>query len=68
MFVLIPVLANAVSMKDCSEVIDLGKTVAMDLTSENVIWKNIHSKNRNMIRKAEKNGIVIKQWPRYRTF
>lgn len=29
-----PVLANAVSMKDCSEVIDLGKTVAMDLTSE----------------------------------
>ena len=55
-----PVLANAVSMKDCSEVIDLGKTVAMDLTSENVIWKNIDSKNRNMIRKAEKNGIVIK--------
>lgn len=55
-----PVLANAVPMKVCSEVIDLGKTVAMDLTSEEVIWKNIHSKNRNMIRKAEKNGIVIK--------
>ena len=55
-----PVLANAVPMKVCSDVIDLGKTVAMDLTSEEVIWKNIHSKNRNMIRKAEKNGIVIK--------
>lgn len=55
-----PVLANANPMKSCSEVIDLGKTVAMDLTSEDVIWKNIHSKNRNMIRKAEKNGIVIK--------
>lgn len=55
-----PVLANAVPMKTCSDVIDLGKTVAMDLTSEEVIWKNIHSKNRNMIRKAEKNGIVIK--------
>lgn len=55
-----PVLANAVSMKVCSDVIDLGKTVSMDLTSEEVIWKNIHSKNRNMIRKAEKNGIVIK--------
>lgn len=55
-----PVIANAVSMKACSEVIDLGKTVAMDLTSEEVIWTNIHSKNRNMIRKAEKNGIVIK--------
>lgn len=55
-----PVLANAVPMKTCSDVIDLGKTVAMDLTSEEVIWKNIHSKNRNMIRKAEKNDIVIK--------
>lgn len=55
-----PVLANAVPMKTCSDVIDLGRTVAMDLTSEEVIWKNIHSKNRNMIRKAEKNGIVIK--------
>lgn len=55
-----PVLANAVPMKACSDVIDLGKTVSMDLTSEEVIWKNIHSKNRNMIRKAEKNGIVIK--------
>lgn len=55
-----PVLANAVPMKICSDVIDLGKTVAMDLTSEEVIWTNIHSKNRNMIRKAEKNGIEIK--------
>lgn len=55
-----PVLANAVPMKICSDVIDLGKTVAMDLISENVIWANIHSKNRNMIRKAEKNGIKIK--------
>lgn len=55
-----PVLANAVPMKEMSPVIDLGKTVAMDLTSEDVIWTNIHSKNRNMIRKAEKNGIEIK--------
>ena len=55
-----PVLANAVPMKMCSEVIDLGKTVAMDLASEEVIWTNIHSKNRNMIRKAEKSGIEIK--------
>lgn len=54
-----PVLANAVPMRIVSNVIDLGKTVAMDLTSEEVIWTNIHSKNRNMIRKAEKNGIKI---------
>jgi hypothetical protein len=55
-----PVLKNAESMRMCSDVIDLGKTIAMDLSSEDIIWTNIHSKNRNMIRKAEKNGIVIK--------
>lgn len=55
-----PVLANAVPMKLLSPVIDLGKTVAMDLSSPEMIWDNIVSKNRNMIRKAEKNGIEIK--------
>ena len=54
-----PVLANAIPMKQISNVIDLGKTVAIDLASEEVIWNNIISKNRNMIRKAEKNGIEI---------
>ncbi|MBO7493970.1 MAG: GNAT family N-acetyltransferase [Bacteroidales bacterium] len=54
-----PVLRNAWSMKSISNVIDLGKTIAMDLSSPEIIWENIHSKNRNMIRKAEKNGIVI---------
>lgn len=54
-----PVLKNAVPMKDISNVIDLGKTIAIDLTSPEVIWENIISKNRNMIRKAEKNGIEI---------
>lgn len=54
-----PVLRNAVPMKPVSNVIDLGKTIAMDLTSPELIWENIHSKNRNMIRKAEKKGIVI---------
>lgn len=55
-----PVLANAVPMKRISTVIDLGKTVAFDLSSEEVIWNNIISKNRNMIRKAERNGIEIR--------
>ena len=54
-----PVLKNAIPMKSISTVIDLGKTVAMDLSSADVIWSNITSKNRNMIRKAEKNGIEI---------
>ena len=54
-----PVLANAIPMKQISTVIDLGKTIASDLASPEVIWENITSKNRNMIRKAEKNGITI---------
>ena len=54
-----PVLANAVPMKQISTVIDLGKTIAFDLASPEVIWDNIISKNCNMIRKAEKNGITI---------
>ena len=55
-----PVLSNAVPMKQISTVIDLGKTVAFDLSSPDVIWQNIISKNRNMIRKAEKNRIEIR--------
>lgn len=54
-----PLLKNADPMRSISNVIDLGKTVAFDLTSPEVIWNNIISKNRNMIRKAEKNGIEI---------
>ena len=55
-----PVLANAIPMKEVSTVTDLGKTVAFDLSSPEVIWENIISENRNMIRKAEKNGIEIR--------
>ena len=54
-----PVLKNAAPMKVVSKVIDLGKTIAFDLSSPEMIWDNIISKNRNMIRKAEKNGIEI---------
>ena len=55
-----PVLKNAVPMKSISNVIDLGKTIAFDLSSPELIWENIIGKNRNMIRKAEKNGIEIR--------
>jgi hypothetical protein len=54
-----PVLQNAVPMSSVSTVIDLGKTIAIDLSSPELIWENFISKNRNMIRKAEKNGIQI---------
>lgn len=55
-----PVLGNALQMKSVSTVVDLGKTIAIDLSSEEVIWNNVVSKNRNMIRKAEKNGVEIR--------
>lgn len=54
-----PVLRNADPMRSVSEVIDLGETITMDLESEELIWKNITSKHRNMIRKAGKNGVTI---------
>ena len=55
-----PVLKNAEPMRSISNVHDLGKTIAIDLSSINVIWDNIISKNRNMIRKAENNGVEIR--------
>ena len=54
-----PVMKNADTLRSVSRVIDLGKTIAIDLSSKEVIWNNIKSKNRNMIRKALKSGVTI---------
>lgn len=54
-----PVLKNYRSVSSVYEVISLGETVTMDLASPEVIWANITSKNRNMIRKAQKNKVKI---------
>ena len=54
-----PVLENHIYSHNKYEVIGLGETVAMDLTSPDIIWQNITSKNRNVIRKAIKNGVSI---------
>ena len=54
-----PILQNATTMKCVSDVIDLGKTIVIDLSSPEVIWENITSKNRNTIRKAQKYNIKI---------
>ncbi len=54
-----PVIKNHEHCVHAYNVIPLGETVAMDLSSPGVIWENIISKNRNMIRKAQKNGIKI---------
>ncbi len=54
-----PVLENANENAKIVDVLPLGKTIALDLSSPEIIWENIISKNRNMIRKAEKSGVVI---------
>lgn len=54
-----PVLSNQERTVTAYEVIPLGGTIALDLSSPETIWANITSKNRNMIRKAQKNGIRI---------
>jgi len=54
-----PVLDNARLNEGIVDVIPLGKTITIDLSSPQVIWENIISKNRNMIRKAEKSGVEI---------
>jgi hypothetical protein len=54
-----PVVENQVYNAKHYEVIALGNTVTMDLSSPEVVWANITSKNRNMIRKAKKNGVKV---------
>ncbi len=54
-----PVLCNHADCQEFYELVQLGEVVHMDLTSPDIIWGNITSKNRNVIRKAEKNGVTI---------
>lgn len=54
-----PQLRNADYARAIFDVIDLGRTIEMDITSREIIWSNITSKNRNMIRKAQKSGVTI---------
>jgi len=54
-----PVLRNDIMHPYPIERIVLGHTIALDLSSPETIWQNITSKNRNMIRKAEKSGVTI---------
>ncbi len=43
-------------------------TVALDLTDEDIWMNQISSKNRNMIRKAEKEGVTVVESDDYETF
>lgn len=54
-----PVLENHKNSELFYDVLALGCTIAMDLSNPETIWNNFTSKNRNMVRKAQKSGIVI---------
>lgn len=54
-----PVTDNGLGLGQYYDVIPLGETVALDLTSPETIWENISSKNRNVIRKALKNDVRV---------
>lgn len=54
-----PMLENQKKCGKSYKVIPLGETVAMDLTTPEVIFNNLTSKNRNVIRKAIKNDVKI---------
>lgn len=54
-----PVLRNHEYAADAYEIVALGGTIALDLSSPETIWENLTSKNRNMIRKAKKSGVVV---------
>lgn len=55
-----PVLKNAEPLRKVFNIIDLGKTVAMDLESEELIWSNIIGKCHNKINKATRKGLIVK--------
>lgn len=54
-----PVLENHTQLTEFYNVIPLGGTIALELSSPEKIWENLTSKNRNKIRKAKKYSIKI---------
>lgn len=54
-----PIMNNADYHNEVMSVVNLGPTVAFDLSGEEVIWNNLIGKCRTKIRKAEKLGVEI---------
>ena len=58
-----PLLNNHLLLPDVIESRVLKETIYIDTSSPDLIWSNLDSKNRNMIRKARKSGITIQCVP-----
>ena len=54
-----PLLHNSSYFEKLCSVVNLKQTVVVDTESTELIWKNMTPNNRNMVRKAEKNGVKI---------
>ena len=54
-----PVVKNHEKANPFYRIVPLGEVVRIDLHSETEIWENFSAKNRNVIRKAVKNGVSI---------
>lgn len=52
-----PLLENWKGLESYYDIQLMGNTVCMDTRSEAIVWKNLTSKNRNMVRKAQKSGL-----------
>ena len=54
-----PVLNNVNHLNGIYGILHLGRTVTINLDSQEYIWNSLTSKNRNVIRKAEKMGVKV---------
>lgn len=65
-----PLLQNQEIFEDVFDVIHMKKTVYIDTSTKDTIFQNMTPNNRNMVRKAKKNGIEIRtdQGERVREF
>lgn len=54
-----PMTDNQAKCGNLYDIVPLGETVYIDLQNEEYVWENFTSKNRNVIRKAQKEGVTI---------
>ena len=54
-----PMVKNHEQCSSFYDIVRLREVVHMDLSSPEIIWENIISKNRNVIRKAKKNDVKV---------
>lgn len=54
-----PLIGNGVDLSDNIKILNLKQTIFVDTTSKDGIFNNMDKKNRNMIRKAQKNQVDI---------